>query len=160
MPDRIIADPMRLRQILTNLVSNATKFTEAGHVRVVVDYRPRGDDGELIVEVEDTGIGIAPEHHGSIFQHFVQADNSFTRRAGGTGLGLAISKQLAELMDGTIEVRSTPGVGSTFRLAIPARAGSAEATDSAAPEAELEPARGRAAPCASCSPRTTRPTAT
>ena len=118
VPERIFADPMRLRQVLTNLVSNATKFTEAGEVTVRVDY---AGEGRLEVEVEDTGIGIAEAQREEIFQHFVQADNSLTRRAGGTGLGLAISRQLVELMGGTIGVRSVPGMGSTFAFAIRAR---------------------------------------
>ena len=117
VPEWIATDAMRLRQVLTNLVSNATKFTEAGEVKVRIGYA----GGALEVEVQDTGIGIAEEQHDQIFQQFVQADNSLTRRAGGTGLGLAISKQLVELMGGTIAVRSVPGMGSTFSFTIDAR---------------------------------------
>jgi len=117
VPEWIATDAMRLRQVLTNLVSNATKFTETGEVKVRADYA----GGALKVEVQDTGIGIAAEQHDQIFQQFVQADNPLTRRAGGTGLGLAISKQLVELMGGTIAVRSVPGMGSTFSFTIDAR---------------------------------------
>jgi signal transduction histidine kinase/CheY-like chemotaxis protein len=119
VPEWVATDGMRLRQVLTNLVSNATKFTVAGQVVVRIDYAAaRG--GELRVEVEDTGIGIAEAQHARIFQQFVQADTSLTRRAGGTGLGLAISKQLVELMGGAIGLRSVPGMGSTFCFRLPA----------------------------------------
>jgi CheY-like chemotaxis protein len=141
VPDWVSADGIRLRQVLTNLVSNATKFTEAGEVVVRVDYTPdRG--GELRFEVEDTGIGIAEDQHHRIFQQFVQADTSLTRRAGGTGLGLAISKQLVELMGGSIGLRSVPGMGSTFcfRLAAPPVEAPAPApVESAAEAAALPP---------------------
>ena len=129
VPERIFADPMRLRQVLTNLLSNATKFTEAGEVRVRVGYAAEGEAGRLEVEVEDTGIGIAPAHIEEIFQDFVQADNSLTRRAGGTGLGLAISRQLVELMGGTLTVRSVPGMGSTFAFSIRTRPAPAVAAE-------------------------------
>ena len=129
MPERIFADPMRLRQVLTNLLSNATKFTEAGEVRVRVGYAPEGEAGRLEVEVEDTGIGIAEAHIEQIFQDFVQADDSLTRRAGGTGLGLAISRQLVELMGGTLTVRSVPGMGSTFAFSIRTRPAPAVAAE-------------------------------
>jgi signal transduction histidine kinase len=118
VPEWIVTDPMRLRQILTNLVSNATKFTDAGAVTVRVDYAA-DPEGRLMVEVEDTGIGISEEHCGQIFQHFVQADTSLSRRAGGTGLGLAISKRMVEMQGGTIAVESVLGQGSTFRVTLP-----------------------------------------
>ncbi len=121
VPDRIFTDPMRLRQVLTNLLSNATKFTDTGEVKVRVHYLPEGAEGSLAVEVEDTGIGIGEAHLQEIFQDFVQADNSLTRRAGGTGLGLAICKQLVELMGGTISLRSVTGMGSTFCFSIRTR---------------------------------------
>jgi PAS domain S-box-containing protein len=133
VPEWIVTDPMRLRQILTNLLSNATKFTEEGRVTVRVGYAPSASGGDLRVEVEDTGIGIAEEHRGRIFHDFVQADNSLTRRAGGTGLGLAISKQLVELMGGTIAVRSVPGEGSRFDFTIHAPPGAAPAAGPAPP---------------------------
>jgi two-component system, sensor histidine kinase and response regulator len=112
----IIADPGRLRQVLSNLVSNAIKFTETGRVTI----RAYGDcDGMLRIEVEDTGIGIAPEQLERLFRKFTQADSSTTRRYGGTGLGLAISKQLVELMGGRIGAHGRPGSGSTFWFTLP-----------------------------------------
>ncbi|HVI30657.1 ATP-binding protein [Phenylobacterium sp.] len=114
--DRIYeGDPTRIRQILANLLSNALKFTERGEVRL----QARDAGGELRIEVSDTGIGIAPEAMPNLFQVFAQADASTTRRFGGTGLGLAISRQLAERMNGRLTVTSSPGVGSTFTLALP-----------------------------------------
>jgi signal transduction histidine kinase/DNA-binding response OmpR family regulator len=113
-------DPTRLRQALLNLVANAVKFTERGHV--TVDARgAAAADGRfhLTVSVIDTGIGIAPEARAMLFEKFTQADNAVTRRFGGTGLGLAISKQLVELMGGEIGVESEPGRGSRFWFRIP-----------------------------------------
>ncbi|HEY3889003.1 MAG TPA: ATP-binding protein [Caulobacteraceae bacterium] len=110
-------DPTRLRQILYNLFSNALKFTESGGIRVVVANEPPG----LVLSVQDTGIGMPPEVTGKLFEKFVQADASTTRRFGGSGLGLAICRELADLMGGSIDVESEVGLGSKFtvRLAIP-----------------------------------------
>ncbi len=117
VPRRVSGDPTRLRQVLLNLIGNALKFTERGAVDVHVSLSAaRRDDGGLTFEVRDTGIGIAPDAQRWIFEPFAQADASTTRRYGGTGLGLAISRQLARLMGGDVEVQSTPGVGSTFKL--------------------------------------------
>jgi signal transduction histidine kinase/CheY-like chemotaxis protein len=115
VPRFVESDPVRLRQILFNLVGNAIKFTERGDVGVAVSCRA-GKPGDLTlrVEVRDTGIGVAPDVRARLFQPFVQADGSTTRRFGGTGLGLSISKQLVERMGGQIDVDSTPGSGSTF----------------------------------------------
>lgn len=125
LPKNVIGDPNRLRQILTNLLGNAIKFTERGEVRLDVGLAPAAagayteDTVALTFLVKDTGVGIAPEKLGLIFERFTQADNSTTRRFGGTGLGLSISKGLAQTMGGSIEVRSTPGKGSEFLVMLP-----------------------------------------
>ncbi|MBM3726021.1 MAG: response regulator [Acidobacteria bacterium] len=112
-------DPGRLRQILQNLTGNAIKFTPAGEVTIEVSCRGRQNGtAEILFEVADTGIGIAPEAQARLFQPFMQADGSTTRRFGGTGLGLAICKQLVELMGGQIRIESTPGSGSTFLFTV------------------------------------------
>ncbi len=120
VPERVKGDPMRLRQVLLNLLGNAVKFTQQGEVALRVSARPAGGQGErqvrLHFEVGDTGIGMdgaALEH---VFEAFTQADRSTTRKFGGTGLGLAICKQLVELMQGRIHADSQPGEGSTFRF--------------------------------------------
>ena len=102
----IRSDPVRIRQVLLNIVGNAVKFTEQGGVRVVVSAVPRGSRMETVVSVHDTGCGIPPEILPTLFEPFCQSDNSYTRRHGGTGLGLAISKRLATLLGGRIEVAS------------------------------------------------------
>ncbi len=115
-------DDRRLRQILRHLLGNAVKFTDAGEVRVRVGAkRTAYGRVELLVEVEDTGIGIAPEQRGAIFQRFSQLDPSNTRRHGGTGIGLALSRSLAEQMGGAIDFESEPHRGSVFRLRLPFR---------------------------------------
>ncbi len=117
VPATVIGDGLRLRQILVNLIGNATKFTSEGSVLVSAQVR-----GTMVrIEVADTGIGIAPERQAAIFQRFVQADDGITPRYGGTGLGLAISTQLAQLMGGTLDVDSAPERGSRFILSIPLR---------------------------------------
>ena len=118
---RYIADPLRIRQILHNLVSNALKFTETGSVRVDVDRVGE----ELVFSVTDSGIGMSADVCKKLFSAFTQADSSTTRKFGGTGLGLAICKQLSELMGGWIKVESQPGTGSVFRFGIPATSVSA-----------------------------------
>jgi signal transduction histidine kinase len=108
-------DPARLRQVLLNLVANAIKFTETGRVTVRVNRTDASEHGvRLLFEVLDTGIGLAPDALARLFQPFVQADGSITRKYGGTGLGLAISKQLIEMMGGQVGVESEPGQGSRF----------------------------------------------
>jgi PAS domain S-box-containing protein len=117
IPAYLLGDPMRLRQIIVNLVGNAVKFTEQGVIDVTVSLEShRGELYELSVTVRDTGIGISPEAQAHIFAAFSQADGSTTRKYGGTGLGLAIVKQLVTLMGGHVEIQSTPGEGSTFRF--------------------------------------------
>jgi two-component system sensor histidine kinase/response regulator len=119
-PVSVMGDPIRLRQVLINLISNAIKFSANGEVVVRVSGTP-SDAGRcsLRIEVADTGIGIAPDALATLFQPFMQADASMTRRFGGTGLGLAISKKLIELMGGEIGARSTLGNGSTFWIDVP-----------------------------------------
>jgi signal transduction histidine kinase/CheY-like chemotaxis protein len=119
VPSGVIGDPTRLQQVLTNLVANALKFTERGHVVVAVrqDSHTEGST-RLHVSVTDTGIGIPPEKHEAIFEAFRQADGSTTRRFGGTGLGLTISATLVRLMGGRIWVESAPGAGSTFHFTV------------------------------------------
>jgi signal transduction histidine kinase/CheY-like chemotaxis protein/HPt (histidine-containing phosphotransfer) domain-containing protein len=113
-------DPMRVRQILTNLMSNAIKFTQRGGVSVRVSQRNEtATQYELLFAVRDTGIGLAPDAAARLFQPFTQADASVTRRYGGTGLGLTICKKLVDLMGGRIGVRSEPGRGSVFWFTIP-----------------------------------------
>ncbi len=116
VPAWVVGDPMRTRQILSNYLSNALKFTQAGAVAVRVR---RQDEERLRIEVTDTGPGIEPALHERLFQPFTQADESTTRRYGGTGLGLSICRELAELMGGTVGVDSTPGQGSTFWAELP-----------------------------------------
>jgi two-component system sensor histidine kinase/response regulator len=117
VPEFVVGDAGRLRQIILNLAGNAIKFTETGEV--VLSVKPEADEGRpitLLFTVRDTGIGIAPEHLARIFQAFEQADNSSTRHFGGTGLGLTISSRLVELMQGRIWVESEPGHGSKFHF--------------------------------------------
>jgi two-component system sensor histidine kinase/response regulator len=119
-PEWVLADPHRLRQILTNLAGNAIKFTEAGEVVIEVhNLGTRNDRALLYFEVRDTGGGMAPEVVEKLFQPFVQADASTTRHFGGTGLGLSIVKRLCELMGGNVSVVSCPGVGTTFAVTLP-----------------------------------------
>lgn len=121
-PQRLIGDPVRIGQILTNLVGNASKFTMAGSIAIRVDWV--AEQAELRMRVEDTGIGIANEKIDLLFEEFTQADTSTTRQFGGTGLGLAITKRLAEAMGGRILVRSEEGVGSQFQCVLPLRSAS------------------------------------
>lgn len=117
VPPELMGDPARLGQILTNLGSNAIKFSERGYVRIQVELESV-DSGRIEVsfEVSDAGVGIDQEQLENIFQPFIQADSSTTRKFGGTGLGLVISKNLIEMMGGMISVSSNPGQGSSFRF--------------------------------------------
>ena len=121
IPDCLILDEVRLKQILFNLVGNAVKFTEKGFVRIEVQKRDSvgGDGIDLSITVEDTGIGIPAQYHADIFEAFKQKDGQSTKRFGGTGLGLSITKRLVEMMDGTITVQSEENKGSRFQIVIP-----------------------------------------
>ena len=116
LPQRMRGDPTRLRQVLVNLLGNAIRFTERGGVRV---HAARHGAERLAIEVTDTGPGLSAEQIARIFEPFVQGDSSTTRTHGGTGLGLTISAALVDLMGGKLDVRSTPGRGSTFRVELP-----------------------------------------
>jgi two-component system, sensor histidine kinase and response regulator len=117
LPSVLIGDPLRLGQILINLVSNAVKFTERGEITVTVALVEKvWDKVNLKFSVRDSGIGLTPQQSGRLFQPFSQADSSTTRKYGGTGLGLSISKRLVEMMDGNIWVESNYGTGSTFHF--------------------------------------------
>jgi signal transduction histidine kinase/CheY-like chemotaxis protein len=126
VPERVMGDPLRLRQILFNLLGNALKFTEKGSVRLSLE---RAGGKELCIKVTDTGIGLTEEQRERLFQPFVQADSTTTRRFGGTGLGLSIVRRLAEAMGGSVTVDSAIGIGSTFSVTVPLE-----------PAAEAEPA--------------------
>jgi len=120
VPPAIIGDPVRLRQVLVNLLSNALKFTARGAVRLRLSAESAdASHVALHVEVSDTGIGIPPEKLTAIFEKFTQADGSTTRKFGGTGLGLAIASELVKMMGGCLGVDSTPDAGSTFRFTLP-----------------------------------------
>jgi PAS domain S-box-containing protein len=117
LPEAVLGDPLRLRQILLNLLSNAVKFTESGEVSVELSAVNRGSGSvELQLTVTDTGIGISPDVQASVFEPFMQADSSTTRRYGGTGLGLSISRRLISLMHGRMEMESDPGRGTSFHV--------------------------------------------
>ena len=118
----ILSDPVKLRQILLNLLSNAAKFTRDGEIALKAKLEIADERRWVILEVGDTGIGIAAEKFDKLFEAFTQGDSSTTRRFGGTGLGLAISRRYCELLNGTIEVESRPGQGSVFTVRLPAHA--------------------------------------
>ena len=136
----LVQDQEKVRQVLTNLLGNAAKFTEAGSIRV----RARRRDGEVVVEVSDTGVGIPEQARELIFEEFRQVDGGSTRQHGGTGLGLAISRRLARLMGGDVTVESAVGAGSTFALRLPLRHGALPPTRSTVvvSHAADEPATG------------------
>jgi PAS domain S-box-containing protein len=118
VPAVVVGDMTRLRQVLTNLVGNAVKFTARGEITVLITARPAGSRHEIEFTVRDTGIGIPPDKRDRLFRPFSQVDASTTRQYGGTGLGLVISRRLVELMEGRMWVESTPGQGSTFSFVI------------------------------------------
>ncbi|MBN2575246.1 MAG: response regulator [Deltaproteobacteria bacterium] len=142
VPDVLVGDPVRLKQVLVNLIKNAVKFTEKGHVLLRTEKRGEPEPGvcELHFSVTDTGVGIPADKLSVIFDSFRQADSSMSRRYGGTGLGLTISKSLVEMMGGTIWVESTAGAGSTFHFTVPFRTGT---KTGAARRCRLPELRGR-----------------
>ena len=147
LPEAIVGDAGRLRQIVLNLLSNAIKFTEHGEVVLSVEAAaPAGDPGSpwtVTIEVRDTGIGIPRDRIGALFESFSQVDASISRRYGGTGLGLAISRRLAESMGGTLTAASsgTPGEGSTFTLVLPVEATTLPDAPPPAPERSIRGCR-------------------
>jgi two-component system, sensor histidine kinase len=144
LPAAVLVDPVRLRQVLVNLVGNSVKFTASG--AIVITVRPDGlaSDGRQRIKfvVRDTGIGIAADRLESIFQPFTQVDGSMTRRYGGTGLGLTLSSRLVALMGGTIAVRSTPGEGTVFTVVLPMAVEVVEGAE-APPVSARDPIEGR-----------------
>ena len=119
LPATVVGDEGRLRQIATNLCSNAVKFTEKGEIEAKFELRLRGGESCLVITVRDTGVGIPPEKQKEIFRPFVQVDSSNTRERGGTGLGLAIVSRLCEALGGTIDLQSAVGQGSRFEVCVP-----------------------------------------
>ena len=132
LPDHVLIDANRVRQVLLNLIGNAIKFTEQGHVRVTVAHDAQA--GRLKVDIKDTGPGLSEAQQDSLFRRFSQVDGSSTRRFGGTGLGLAISKGLVEAMGGDIGLQSMVGEGSTFYFSIPAPAVPADIPENPEPD--------------------------
>jgi CheY-like chemotaxis protein/anti-sigma regulatory factor (Ser/Thr protein kinase) len=127
-PSKIIADEVRLRQVIFNLMSNAIKFTDRGQVRLAAFGEEQETGGErLVIRIADSGIGIPQDRLEDIFESFRQVDGGVTRRHGGTGLGLAICRSLARAMGGDVTVASTLGAGSTFTLMLPLERGAADA---------------------------------
>jgi signal transduction histidine kinase/ActR/RegA family two-component response regulator len=150
LPPQLTGDPMRLRQVLFNLVGNALKFTNAGQVQVRVRYEeaPVGATSQLVIEVQDSGIGIAPEQLPRLFERFNQGDAGTARRFGGSGLGLAITRQIVRLMGGHIDVASQLGQGSCFTVHLPLPrpdVAAAPGQDAAAGEAARTPQVAQAA---------------
>ncbi len=134
VPEAVIGDQTRFKQILFNLLNNAVKFTERGTVGVRMSVRERSERlAKVTIEVRDTGIGMSADQMANLFTPFSQADQTTTRRFGGTGLGLAISKKLVELMGGEIGVDAIPGVGATFRVTLPFEIAAAVQSPAAVP---------------------------
>jgi HPt (histidine-containing phosphotransfer) domain-containing protein/two-component sensor histidine kinase len=141
VPALVRADPQRLAQVVSHLLSNAVKFTARGAIEVSVQVLAEGPAAAplLVLAVQDSGIGIAHEAQDSVFQPFVQQDSSATRRHGGTGLGLALARRLTSLMGGRLAMHSTPGQGSRFELRLPLAPGESAACPPAGPGHEAGP---------------------
>jgi signal transduction histidine kinase/CheY-like chemotaxis protein len=138
-PESVFGDPSRVRQVLTNLVGNAIKFTHCGEVKIELEVLEKGTESEHVrISVQDSGIGIAEDRQYSIFESFTQADGTMTRRYGGTGLGLTLTKQLTELMGGTTGVFSVEGQGSTFWVDLPMAVATTAPISSSAAAPELQ----------------------
>jgi signal transduction histidine kinase len=122
VPEHVVLDPLRVGQILTNLLENAVKYTDKGNISLVVDFHASSKDSTLIFSITDTGIGIPKNKVRSMFKPFVQGQSYDTRLYGGVGLGLSIVNELVDLMKGKITVNSSVGAGSTFAVMIPLEA--------------------------------------
>ncbi|MFN2359388.1 MAG: sensor histidine kinase, partial [Desulfotignum sp.] len=122
MPDYLCLDEIRIRQVLTNLIENAVKFTKKGHIRLCarIHAKQYPKNLDLVIRVEDTGMGIPKDKHELVFESFEQENADISRKYGGTGLGLSITKRLVELMQGSITLDSRPGDGSVFEILLPA----------------------------------------
>lgn len=135
IPEHLLGDPLRLSQVLTNFVNNAVKFTEHGEIRLNIELLERtGEKVQIKFSVRDTGIGMTAKQSAKLFQPFVQADTSTTRKHGGTGLGLTISRRLVDLMGGRVWLESEPGVGSTFYCTVWLGVGTATGSGRIVPE--------------------------
>ncbi|MFZ5515760.1 MAG: response regulator [Candidatus Zhuqueibacterota bacterium] len=138
VPNSLVGDPMRIRQILVNLLGNAIKFTEVGSITVMAQMQEQTAGlAKIHISVKDTGIGIAPDRQAVIFESFTQADNSTSRKFGGSGLGLTISRQLVEMMNGRIWLESAVGNGSTFHFTVKLPIGTATPTNEEHGEGDL-----------------------
>jgi signal transduction histidine kinase len=149
LPSTITSDPIRLRQILLNLIGNAIKFTETGGVVLKTRHEQAGEQTRMHFDVVDTGIGLTQEQIAKLFKPFQQADDSMTRRFGGTGLGLAISARLAEALGGSISCSSSPGTGTTFSFSIdcgPVQFGSTDKANEKSTPCGLLPDQGKDRP--------------
>ncbi len=148
VPARLSYDPVRIHQCLTNLISNAVKFTPTGKIEIVCSLASShpGGSHRVSVEVRDTGIGMSPETMTNLFSAFTQADGSITRKFGGTGLGLAITRRLARLMNGDVTATSMAGAGSTFSLSFEAGSAAMQIEPPRRPAAGAQPLQGDAKP--------------